>query len=208
MGSYKGPKAKLSRKAGMDLNSFGLKSLEQKTKYAGQRPGQPGKRRPPASKFGEQQNAVNAMVDYYYIRGKQFKNYFMKAKTMSGSTDEVLIQLLESRLDSAVYAMGFALTKRQARQMVTHKHITVNGKVVSCPSYAVSPGDEVAVAAKAKEHHRVAMSVDLAKERQLPEWVECDFESLSGKYQFHPSVKHINLFDSHMLGLVIVYFSK
>jgi small subunit ribosomal protein S4 len=208
MGSYKGPRARLSRKAGMDLNSFGLKSLEQKTKYAGQRPGQPGKRRPPASKFGEQQNAVNCMVDYYHIRGKQFKNYFMRAKSMSGSTDEVLIQLLESRLDSVVFAMGFALTKREARQMVTHKHITVNGKLVNSPSYAVSEGDVVAVAEKAKDHQRVALSVSLAKDRQAVEWLECDYEALSGTYQFHPSIKHINLFDQHMLGLIIVYFSK
>jgi len=127
---------------------------------------------------------------------------------MNGSTDEMLIQLLESRLDSVVFTMGFGVTKRQCRQMVVHKHITVNGSVVSCPAYHVRPGDVIAVKNSAKEHQRVAMSVELARDRKVKEWVDCDYESLSGTYKFHPSLKHIHIFDPHLLGHVIVYFSK
>lgn len=207
MASYKDSRARQSRKIGVDLNLF-VKSLEQKTKFSEQKPGQSAKRRPPSSKFGEGLNAVQTLVCNYGIRTGKLSNYMAKARRMNGSTDEMLMQLLESRLDNVVHTMGFAVTKRQARQMVTHKHITVNGKVLSCPSYAVQPGDVIAVAEKAKEQQRVVMSVDLAKERKPVEWLECDYTALSGVYRFHPTIEHINLVDHHMLGLVIVYFSK
>ena len=207
MGSYKGPRARKSRALGMDLSPFGVRPYESKCKHAS-RPGQTAKRRPTSSRFGEQQAAVNAMVNYYYIRGKQFKRYFMKAKTMPGSTDENLIKLLESRLDHVVYKMGFAITKRQSRQMVSHKQITVNGKVVSCPSYAIHPGDTVAVKESARDHERVQMSIQIARENQQGEWLECDFETCSGVYKEFPALEQVPLFDSNMLGMVIVYYSK
>ena len=116
---YKGPRAKKSRTIGMDLSMFGVRPYETKCKHAS-KPGQPGKRRPSASRYGQQQDAVNAMRHYYYVKGKQFRNYFNQAKMLNGPTDENLIKLLESRLDSVVFSMGFALTKRQARQVVSH----------------------------------------------------------------------------------------
>lgn len=207
MGSYKGPRAKKSRATGMDLSLFGVRPYETKCKH-GSRPGVPGKRRPPASRFGEQQNAINAMRHYYYLRGKQFQNYFLKAKHLPGATDQNFIHLLESRLDSVVYTMGFALTKRQARQMVSHGQITVNGKKVSCPAYRVKVGDVVAVSESARAHERVVMSVEIAKENRQREWVECDYETFSGTYKQDPSLEQVALFDSHMLGMVIVYYSK
>jgi small subunit ribosomal protein S4 len=207
MGSYKGPRAKKSRAIGMDLSQFGVRPYESKCKHAS-RPGQTGKRRPPASRFGEQQNSVNAMRTYYYIGGKQFRNYFLAAKNMPGATDENFIQMLESRLDSVVYTMGFALTKRQSRQTVSHGQIMVNDKVVSCPGYIVKPGDKVSVKESAKKHDRVMMSVELSKENRQREWVECDYEAFAGIYKQHPSLEQVNMFDSHMLGMVIVYYSK
>lgn len=207
MGLYKGPRAKKSRAAGMDLSSFGVRPYETKCKHAS-RPGQPGKRRPPSSRYGEQQNAVNAMRHYYYIRAKQFRNYFLKAKHAAGATDENFIQMLESRLDSAVYTMGFALTKRQARQIVSHGQIMVNDKVVNCPGYLLKPGDKVSIKESARAHERIKMSVELAKENRHREWVECDYEAFSGVYKQHPTLEQVGLFDSHMLGMVIVYYSK
>lgn len=207
MGAYKGPRAKKSRATGMDLSLFGVRPYETKCKHAS-RPGQPGKRRPPASRFGEQQNAVNAMRHYYYMRGKQFRSYFLKAKNAPGATDENFIQLLESRLDSVVYSMGFASTKREARQIVTHGQIMVNDKVVNCPGYLLSPGDKVSIKESARKHDRIVTSVELAKENRQREWVECDYEAFSGVYKQYPSIEQVAMFDSHMLGMVIVYYSK
>lgn len=200
-------RAKVCRNIGMDLSMFGIRPYETKCKHAS-KPGQPGKRRPSPSRFGEQQAAVNAMRNYYYVKGKQFRNYFAKAKTLNGPTDENLIKLLESRLDSAVYSMGFALTKRQARQVVSHGQVTVNGKVVSCPGYALQPGDVVAIKESARNHDRVLMSVQLARENKQVDWVDCDYEAVSGVYKEHPTLDQVALFDSHMLGMVIVYYSK
>jgi len=207
MGLYKGSRAKKCRKIGMDLSMFGVRPYETKCKHAS-KPGQPGKRRPSASRFGEQQNAVNAMRNYYYVKGKQFRTYFQKAKKLNGATDENLIKLLESRLDSVVFSMGFALTKRQARQMVSHGQVTVNGKAVSCPGYALVTGDVVAIKESARKHDRVQMSIQLARENRQCEWVECDYEAISGVYKEHPSLDQVPLFDSHMLGMIIVYYSK
>ena len=207
MGLYKGPRAKKCRTIGMDLSMFGVRPYETKCKHAS-KPGQPGKRRPSASRFGQQQDAVNAMRHYYYVKGKQFRSYFNKAKTLSGPTDENLIKLLESRLDSVVYSMGFALTKRQARQIVSHGQVTVNGKVVSCPGFQVKPGDVVAIKESARSHDRVQMSIQLARENNQVEWVECDYDAVSGIYKEHPTLDQVSLFDSHMLGMVIVYYSK
>jgi small subunit ribosomal protein S4 len=207
MGLYTGPRAKKSRAVGMDLSLFGVRPYQTKCKHAS-RPGQPGKRRASHSRFGEQQNAINAMKHYYYVKGKQFCNYFHKAKKLNGATDENLIMLLESRLDSVVFTMGFALTKRQARQMVSHGQITVNDKPVSCPGYAIQLGDVVSVKESARKHDRVLMSLQLARENKQQEWVECDYDAVSGVYKEHPTLEQINLFDSHMLGMVIVYYSK
>jgi len=207
MGSYKGPRAKVSRAVGMDLSLFGVRPYESKCKHAS-RPGKSDKRRPPASRFGEQQNAVNAMRHYYYIRVKQFRNYFLTAKSAPGATDENFIQLLESRLDSVVFTMGYALTKRQARQMVSHGQVEVNGKVINCPSCKIKPGDTVGIKESARKHDRIIMSVETAKENRQREWVECDYEALSGVYKQHPTLEQIGIFDSQMLGMVIVYYSK
>lgn len=207
MGSYKGPRAKQSRALGMDLSHFGVRPYESKCKHA-TKPGQSSKRRPPASRFGEQQNAVNAMRHYYYLKGNQFRNYFLKAKNAPGATDENFIRMLESRLDSVVFSMGFAITKRQARQMVSHGQILVNDKLISCPGYVIQPGDTVSVKESAKKQDRVMMSVEIAKENRQREWVECDYGTFSGVYKQHPSLDQVHLFDSTMLGMVIVYYSK
>lgn len=211
MSSYKEStksRGKIFRAIGKpELSPFAVGSFEKKCKAAS-RPGQPGKRRPSPSRFGEQQNAINSMRHYYYIKGKQFRNYFQKAKKANGSTDEVFIQLLESRLDSVIFTMRFASTKRQARQMVSHKHVQVNGKVVSCPSYKVKIGDVVEIVESAKQHDRVQMAIQIAREATPQEWVECDYDKVSGVYKSHPTLDQVKLFDSHTLGMVIVYYSK
>ncbi len=207
MGLYKGPRARKSRATGMDLSPFGIRPINTKCKHES-RPGQPGKRRPNASRYGEQQNTKNAIRFYYNVKEKQFRTYVERAKQASGSTDEVLVSLLESRLDSVVFSMGFALTKRQARQMVSHGHVEVNGQLVNCPGYAIKPGDTVAIIESARKHDRVQTSIQVARENRQYEWVDCDYENVSGVYKQHPSVEQINLFDAHMLSMVIVYYSK
>ena len=104
--------------------------------------------------------------------------------------------------------MGFASTKREARQMVSHKHILVNGKVVSSPSYKVKEGEDISVIESAKTHNRVQMALSVAREAPQKEWVECDYEKVTGVYKQHPSLEQVRLFDSHTLGMVIVYYSK
>lgn len=207
MGLYKGPRAKKSRATGMDLSPFGIRPLSTKCKHES-RPGQPGKRRPSASRFGEQQNTKNAIRFYYNVKEKQFRTYVERAKQAAGSTDQVLVSYLESRLDSVVFAMGFAITKREARQMVSHAHVEVNGKVINCPGYAVKPGDKISIKESARKHDRIQSSIQFARENRQYDWIECDYESVSGVYKEHPSVEQINLFDAHMLSMVIVYYSK
>ncbi len=211
MVAHTGPRAKrrakTSRSVGMDLGFFGIRPYETKCKHA-TKPGQPSKRRPAKSKYGKQKDIHQAMSARYAVSANKFRNYFIKAKQQSGPTDENLIAMLESRLCNVVYTMGFSLTMNQARQMVSHGQIEVNGKVISCPGYAVKPGDKISIKESVRTQERVQTSIQLSRENPQEEWIECDFESASGVYKQHPSIEQVKLFDSPMLGEVIVYYSK
>ena len=188
MARYIGPTCKLARREGVDL---GLKSpargLESKCKL-NQVPGQHGaSRRQRLSDYAMQLREKQKVRRTYGILEKQFRNYYKKAASQKGATGENLLVLLESRLDNVVYRMGFAVTRAQARQMVSHKSIRVNGNQVNIPSYQVKPGDIVSIAEKAKNQLRVKESITLSQEMVLVAvWMEVNNEKMEGTYRTIP----------------------
>jgi len=188
MARYTGPTCKLSRREGVDL---GLKSpargLESKCKL-GQVPGQHGaSRRQRLSDYALQLREKQKVRRIYGVLEKQFSNYYKKADKMKGATGRNLLQLLESRLDNVVYRMGFAVTRAQARQMVSHRLIMVNGRKVNIPSYQVQPDDVVSIAEKAKNHLRIKEAMTLAQEMDLVAvWMEVSNEKMEGIYKAYP----------------------
>ena len=154
---------------------------------------QPQRRRRSESEFGMQLREKQKAKFVYGVLEKQFHTYFEKAKVMPGVTGENLMTILESRLDNVVFRLGFASTRKEARQTVSHGHITVNGKRVDIPSYRVRPGDLVAVAPKAKDL-LVIKSALVSNERvQVPAWLEVDIEKLQGSVLSLPTRDQIDL---------------
>jgi small subunit ribosomal protein S4 len=188
MARYIGPTCKLARREGVDL---GLKSpargLESKCKLA-QVPGQHGaSRRQRLSDYALQLREKQKVRRTYGVLEKQFRNYYKKAAGQKGATGQNLLLLLESRLDNVVYRMGFAVTRAQARQMVSHKSIKVNGSQVNIPSYQVKPGDIISIAEKAKNQLRLKEAIALAQEMDLVAvWMEVSNEKMEGLYKAYP----------------------
>ena len=141
---------------------------------------QPKQRRRQESEYGRQLREKQKAKFIYGVLEKQFRGYFHKARRMQGVTGENLMRILESRLDNVVFRLGFARTRKEARQTVTHGHITVNGKRVDIPSYRVRPGDVVAVADKAKEMLVIKSALVSNERMQVPAWLEVDIEKLQG----------------------------
>lgn len=188
MARYIGPTCKLARREGTDL---GLKSpargLESKCKL-GQAPGHHGSsRRQRLSDYALQLREKQKVRRIYGILERQFRNYYKKAAGQKGSTGENLLHLLEGRLDNVVYRMGFAVTRAQARQLVSHKGVTVNGSTVNIPSYQVQPGDKVAVAEKARDQLRVKEAITLSQELDIvAAWVVVNTEKAEGEFKRLP----------------------
>lgn len=188
MARYIGPTCKLARREGVDLElKSPARGLESKCKLS-QPPGQHGaSRRVRLSDYALQLREKQKVRRIYGILERQFRNYYKLAAKQRGATGENLLRLLESRLDNVVYRMGFAVTRAQARQMVTHKAISVNGKTVNIPSYRVKPEDVVAIREKAKTQLRVQEAVTLSQEMNLvPAWVEVDATKLEGVFKAYP----------------------
>jgi len=186
MAKYIGPKCKLARREGTDLFlKSGLRSLESKCKID-HPPGPQSGRRGRASDYALQLREKQKLRRMYGVLEKQFSNYYKKASQKKGSTGENLLQFLEQRLDNVCWRMGFGSTRAEARQLVNHKGITVNGTVVNIASYQVQPHDVVAVREKAKKQNRVAESVELAQQRGIPEWIEVDPKKLEGVFKSIP----------------------
>ncbi len=186
MARYIGPKCKLSRREGTDLFlKSGVRALESKCK-AETAPGQHGARRGRLSDYGVQLREKQKVRRIYGVLEKQFRNYYKEAARLKGATGENLLQLLESRLDNVVYRMGFGATRSEARQLVSHKAILVNGSVVNVPSYQVKAGDVVALREKAKKQLRVQSALALAAQRGEPEWIEVNNEKLEGVFKAVP----------------------
>lgn len=186
MAKYTGPKCKLSRREGTDLFlKSGVRSLESKCKLD-RPPGPATGRRGRASDYALQLREKQKLRRMYGVLEKQFSKYYKKASQRKGSTGENLLQFLEQRLDNVAWRMGFGSTRAEARQLVNHKAITVNGIVVNCPSYQVQAHDVVAVRERAKKQNRLSESVDLAQQRGIPEWIEVDSTKMEGVFKSVP----------------------
>jgi len=152
-------------------------------------PGQHGQnsRRRKASDYGEQLREKQKVKRIYGLLERQFRNYYKKAATKKGNTGENLLQMLETRLDNVIYRMGFAVTRPAARQLVSHRGVTVNGKPVNLPSYAVKAGDAIALSEKAQKQMRVKESLTVAEQMNLsPSWVEVDSAKFAGVFKAVP----------------------
>lgn len=186
MARYLGPKCKLSRREGTDLflKARG-KSLEGKCKLD-QQPGQHGQKRARMSDYATQLREKQKFRRIYGVLERQFRNYYKTASRKAGSTGENLFSLLESRLDNVVYRMGFACTRAEARQLVSHKAIAVNGRVLNVPSYQVAPGDVVSVREKAKSQLRIKDALQVLEQYGFPAWVDVDAKEMRGIFRAVP----------------------
>lgn len=187
MARYIGPKCKLSRRAGTDLllKSRG-RSLDTKCNME-TRPGQHGAVKPRLSDFALQLAEKQKLKRMYGVLERQFRNYYLKASSGKGATGLNLLMMLETRLDNVIYRMGFGRTRAEARQLVGHKNITVNGKVVNIPSYVVQVGDTIEVREKSRTQTRIAESLSIAAQIGFPEWLEVDEKGLKGTFKALPT---------------------
>lgn len=205
MARYIGPKCKLSRREGTDLFLKSARnSFEAKCKHE-TAPGQHGAKRGRLSDYGAQLREKQKIRRIYGVLERQFRRYFAEAERRKGSTGELLLQLLESRLDNVVYRMGFGSTRAEARQLVSHRGILVNGEVVNIPSYSVKPGDVVSVREKCRKQTRIIEALSLAKDR-LPSWVEVDAAKFQGVFKSAPDRQDF----AHDINeqLVVEFYSK
>ena len=187
MARYIGPKCKLSRREGTDLFlKSARRSLDSKCKLES-KPGQHGRTSGSrTSDFGLQLREKQKLKRMYGVLEKQFRKYFHEAERRRGNTGETLIQLLETRLDNVVYRMGFGSTRSEARQLVNHRAIEVNGRTADIASMLLKAGDVVSVREKAKGQARIKEALDLASGQGMPQWVEVDTSKLSGTFKQAP----------------------
>jgi len=186
MARYLGPKLKLSRREGTDLFlKSGVRAIDSKCKIE-TAPGQHGARRGRLSDYGVQLREKQKVRRMYGVLEKQFRNYYKEAARLKGNTGENLLQLLEQRLDNVVYRMGFASTRAEARQLVSHKAVVVNGQVVNIPSFMVRPEDVVSVREKAKKQARISAALELSEQREKPVWLEVDSSKMEGQFKLLP----------------------
>ena len=186
MARYLGPKLKLSRREGTDLFlKSGVRPIESKCR-ADAVPGMHGAKRARLSDFAVQLREKQKVRRLYGVLEKQFRNYYKKADRQKGPTGENLLRILERRLDNVVYRMGFGSTRAEARQLVSHKSILVNGQVVNIPSYQVEAGDTISIREKAKNQLRIQGALALAANRAPVEWVDVNAEKMEGQFKAYP----------------------
>ncbi|HJV71842.1 30S ribosomal protein S4 [Ideonella sp.] len=187
MARYLGPKAKLSRREGTDLFlKSARRAISDKAKFDS-KPGQHGRTSGSrTSDFGLQLREKQKVKRMYGVLERQFRRYFAEADRRKGNTGANLLFLLESRLDNVAYRMGFGSTRAEARQLVSHKALTVNGQVVNIPSYQVKAGDVVAIREKSKKQLRVADALKLAESIGMPAWVQVDASKMEGVFKKVP----------------------
>ena len=188
MAKYIGPKCKLMRREGADLSlKSSRRAVDTKCKIDNP-PGMhgAGTRKPRQSDYGLQLREKQKLRRIYGILERQFRNYYKEASRLKGSTGENLLQLLETRLDNVVYRMGFGSTRAEARQLVNHKSIMVNGKIVNIPSYVVTAADVVSVREKSRKQARIAESLALAEQIGFPDWVDVNQTKFEGIFKAMP----------------------
>ncbi len=186
MARYIGPSCKLSRREGTDLFlKSGVRPLDSKCK-AETAPGMHGARRGRLSDYGVQLREKQKVRRMYGVLEKQFRNYYKEAARLKGATGENLLRLLEARLDNVVYRIGFGATRAEARQLVSHKAIAVNGQTVNIASYQVKPGDVVTVREKSKNQLRIKSAMALAAQRGDIGWIDVNADKMEGTFKANP----------------------
>jgi len=181
MARYLGPKCKLSRREGTDLFlKSGVKSLDSKCKLEVPPGGVKGERKTRLSDYGVQLREKQKLRRMYGVLERQFRGYYTRAAGRPGATGENLLKMLEGRLDNVVYRMGFASTRSEARQLVSHKSVAVNGEVVNIPSYQCKAGDVVAIGETAQKQLRIQSALQIKSQVGFPEWVEVDEKKFTG----------------------------
>lgn len=186
MARYLGPKLKLSRREGTDLYlKSGVRPLESKCR-AEAAPGMHGARRTRLSDYAVQLREKQKVRRLYGVLEKQFRNYYKKADRQKGATGMNLLRILERRLDNVVYRMGFGSTRAEARQLVSHKAILVNGNPINIPSYQVEAGDTIAIREKSRDQLRISGALALAANRAPVPWVEVNADKMEGVFKAYP----------------------
>ena len=186
MARYLGPKCKLSRREGTDLSlKSGVRALDSKCKLDTP-PGQHGQRRTRLSDYGLQLREKQKVRRMYGVLEKQFRNYYKEAARRKGATGEELLRLLEGRLDNVVWRMGFGSTRQEARQLVSHRAVMVNGRTVNVPSFQVSPGDVITMREKARKQSRIQAALELAQQSGFADWIDVDPSKFEGTYKARP----------------------
>ena len=207
MGRYRGPVIRLHRREGINLGLKGRRTTDEKhDKRLSKPPGQHGLSRQKISDYGVQLREKQKVRRIYGVLERQFRTVYKKADQQKGITGENLLFALESRLDNITYKMGFGSSRSEARQIVRHNGILVNGKRVNIPSYQLRPGDEVEVAPKAKAHLRIKAAAEAGAARGFPEWLEVDSTALKGKFKNMP--QRSDLPSTINESLVIELYSK
>lgn len=206
MARYIGPTCKLSRREKTDLGlKSGLRSLDSKCNME-QPPGIHGAGRARLSEFGLQLREKQKVRRMYGVLEKQFRNYYKKASGQKGNTGENLLKLLEQRLDNIVYRMGFGSTRAEARQLVSHKSVLVNGKIANVASYSCSAGDVISIREKAKKQQRIMDALELRKQREDSGWVSVDEKAMEGTLKSFP--ERSDLSAEIQENLIVELYSK
>jgi len=188
MAKYTGSKCRQCRREGGKLFLKGEKCFTAKCPVENRPfpPGQHGQRRQRLSDYATQLREKQKLRRIYGVLERQFRTYYKEASRIKGSTGEVLLQLLEGRLDNVVYRMGFASSRSEARQLVRHNSVSVNGKRVNIPSCQVQPNDVISVNEKSRSQLRIQSAVDLAQQRGISEWLDVDMKKMQGVYKSRP----------------------
>ncbi|BBP46832.1 30S ribosomal protein S4 [Thiosulfatimonas sediminis] len=206
MARYIGPKCKLARREGTDLFlKSGVRSIESKCKID-QLPGVHGAARKKVTEYGTQLREKQKVRRMYGVLEKKFRLYYKEADRRKGSTGVNLLQILESRLDNVVYRMGFATTRAEARQLVSHKAIQVNGQSVNIPSFEVSAGDVVSIREKSRNQTRIAAALELKAQNGGVSWVEVNTKAFEGTFKNVPDRSDLSA-DIHE-NLIVELYSK
>lgn len=206
MARYTGPKCKLMRREGTDIGlKSALRDIETKCNMK-QVPGQHGARRSRLTDYGIQLRMKQMIRRYYGILEKQFRRYYELADRQKGSTGDNLLLLLESRLDNVVYRSGFASTRAEARQLVSHSSILVNGEKCNIPSRLLLPGDVVEIRERSKSQLRIKAALELAQQATQPDWLDIDATKMSGTFKSLPKVADLPA--EFKINLVVELYSK
>lgn len=206
MARYRGPKCRLSRREKTDLQlKSGVRTADSKCNLE-RTPGVHWQRRGRTTDFGVQLRMKQMIRRYYDVMEKQFRKYYKNADRLKGSTGDNLLKLLEARLDNVVYRMGFGSTRAEARQLVSHKAVKVNGVIVNVASYHVKPGDVVEIRERAKSQLRVKAAMELSAQRQACSWIDVDNKKVEGVYKNDAEVDELPA--EFKVNLVVELYSK